>query len=54
MAENKEQAKQPEDVAGSDRQAAREESPGAVKEDHSLKVHGDKYERMIPKEGKNE
>jgi hypothetical protein len=53
MAEKEEQGQQPEKHAGSDRQSAPEKSPGAVKEDHSLKVHGDKYERLIPKDDEN-
>lgn len=49
MAENEERKQQPEKVTGSDRQSAGEEQSRAVEEDHSLKVHGDKLEKLIPK-----
>ena len=53
MADKEEQTKKPADDPASDRQSAREEQPRAIEEDHSLKVHGDKLEKLIPKGPEN-
>jgi hypothetical protein len=53
MADREEQTKKPADDPASDRQSAREEQPRAIEEDHSLKVHGDKLEKLIPKGPEN-
>ena len=53
MSEKEEQTRKPADVPGSDLSSASEEHPRAVEEDHSLKVHGDKLEKLIPKDEKD-
>jgi hypothetical protein len=50
MAEREENTKQPEKDSPSDRQSARQELAPAEEQSGSLKVHGDKLEKLIPKE----
>jgi hypothetical protein len=50
MAEREENTKQPEKGSESDRQSAAERLAPAEEQTGSLKVHGDKLEKLIPKE----
>ena len=49
MAENEKRKEQPETVPEAGPRSTDEEQSRAVEEDHSLKVHGDKLEKLIPK-----
>ena len=53
MADREEQTKQPQQGTGSDRQSAPENLAPAEDQHGSLKVHGDKLEKLIPRKETN-